>query len=129
MIEYQDLIGIPFKDGGRDTHGMDCWGVVKTLLERQGYRHIPDYCISAFETIAIQNELEQKRHIWRKLAFPVPGCVILLANGCTPLANHVGIVVDKRRFIHSYIRAGVCLSLLSRWKSHIIGYYLPPEVL
>lgn len=129
MIEYQDLIGIPFKDGGRDTNGLDCWGLVKILLERQGYCHIPDYCISAFELDAIQNELEQKRHVWRKLESPVPGCVVLLANGCTPSANHVGMVVDERRFIHSYVKTGVCLSLLARWKSHIIGYYLPPEVL
>ena len=33
---YDDLIGVPFVDGGRDKNGLDCWGLVKEAFRRQG---------------------------------------------------------------------------------------------
>ena len=127
-MEYLDLIGVPFQDGGRDKNGLDCWGLVMLLLKRQGYDGICDYDISASCLSDIHDAMERQRRTWRKLEAPVPGCVILLANGCTARANHVGIVVDESHFIHSYAKTGVCLSTLRRWQAHILGYYLPPEV-
>ena len=127
-MQYTDLIGVPFKDGGRNKNGLDCWGLVKILLERQCYKYIQDYYISAFNIKDIHDELETNRHTWRKIEKPEVGCVVLLANGCTAAANHVGIVVDDSRFIHAYARTGVCVSALKRWQAHIRGYYLPPEV-
>ena len=127
-MEYQDLIGIPFKDGGRDLDGLDCWGLAKIMLERQGYDDVPNYAISAYDIPSISNTIQSESHdAWRRINKPESGCVVLLANGCTPKANHVGIVIDDDRFIHSYCRTGVCISRLSRWRSHILGYYLPPE--
>jgi len=37
MFNYDDLIGIPFVDGGRDITGLDCWGLALELFKRQGY--------------------------------------------------------------------------------------------
>lgn len=127
-MEYKDLIGIPFKDGGRDLNGLDCWGMVRILLLRQGYKNIDDYDISAFNIRDINNELELNRHTWRKIDLPQAGCVVLLANGCSAMANHVGIMVDGQRFIHAYAMTGVCISKIARWRAHILGFYLPPEV-
>ncbi len=124
---YEDLIGIPFKDGGRGKDGIDCWGLVMLLLKRQGYRNIRNYDISAFSMREINDEIEKERNSWRKISNPRYGCVVLIANGCTSDANHVGIVVDNNKFIHCYAYSGVCLSSLKRWRGHILGYYLPPE--
>jgi cell wall-associated NlpC family hydrolase len=126
-MKYDDLIGIPFVDGGRDKNGYDCFGLVLELLERQGY-DIQDYDISAFDLISINGELTKQQEKWTKLDNPITGCVILLANGCTADANHIGIVIDDYNFIHSYAYSGVCISKIKRWKSHILGYYLPPKI-
>ena len=49
---YEDLIGVPFVDGGRDTNGMDCWGLVRECFKRQGIV-VKDYGISAAEELKI----------------------------------------------------------------------------
>ena len=49
---YEDLIGVPFMDGGRDKNGMDCWGLVREYFKRQGIV-VKDYGISAAEELKI----------------------------------------------------------------------------
>lgn len=126
-MKYDDLIGIPFADGGRDKNGYDCWGLVAELLNRQEY-DIQDYNISAFDLKSVNEKLTEQKEQWIKLEKPEIGCVILIANGCTADANHVGIVIDGYNFIHSYAYSGVCISKIKSWKSHILGYYLPPKI-
>ena len=38
MINFTDLIGVPFVNRGRDaTYGLDCYGLVKEVYKRYGY--------------------------------------------------------------------------------------------
>ena len=37
----KDLIGIPYKDHGRDFSGMDCYGIAIEVLKRFG-KNLPD---------------------------------------------------------------------------------------
>ena len=42
MLKYDDLIGIPYVDYGRDPHkGLDCWGLAMELYRRRGIQ-LPD---------------------------------------------------------------------------------------
>lgn len=129
IFNYTDLIGIPFKDGGRDKNGVDCWGLAKLCFKRQNIK-VKDFDISCFNNIRISNELELNKPYWDKLEKPVFGCLVVCNIGCNNSywANHVGIFVDNQKMLHSYNGVGVCLSSIKRWKNHVIGYYLPQEV-
>ena len=36
MIKYDDLLAVPYKDNGRNTSGMDCYGLVIECCKRAG---------------------------------------------------------------------------------------------
>lgn len=126
---YDDLIGIPFVDGGRTKDGLDCWGLAMILLRRQGYL-VEDYPIGAtdVEKIAAALKDESKRGEYRKLDGPEPGCIVLLRLSMDVWANHVGIYLGGEKFIHAYVKTGVVIDRLRHWQSRIVGYYLPGDV-
>lgn len=125
-FKYDDLIGISFKDGGRDKSGLDCWGLAKECFKRQRIT-VQDYDISAMATASIDRELQSNQTTWHEIDSPAIGCLVLINISCQGFANHVGIYVGAGKFIHAYAHTGVCLSTIRRWRSHIKGYYLPPE--
>lgn len=122
---YDDLIGIPFVDGGRDPEsGLDCWGLVKEAFRRQGCE-VPDYHISAIEAADIAGTMKRQEDDWIRLDKPRVGCLVLLRLTPGLWANHVGIYAGDGRFLHAYLPTGVCVDRLRRWQSRIVGYYSP----
>lgn len=123
-MEYEDLIGIPFVDGGRDLDGLDCWGLVRELYRRQGI-DVPDYHISAMAPSHIAGQMSHDKTGWNRVEKPKVGTMVLLRLSPEVWANHVGICIGDGRFIHAYRSTGVCIDRLRRWKSRIVGYYEP----
>lgn len=122
---YEDLVGSPFVDGGRDAKGgLDCWGLCLEAFKRQG-TVVKDYHIAAVNAAEIADEMQKEEPSWVKLEEPVVGClvVIKLTPGCW--ANHAGIYVGGGRFLHAYSPTGACIDRLKRWKSRIVGFYRP----
>ncbi len=66
-MEFNDLIGVPFVDGGRspDT-GLDCWGLALEIYRRAGVA-LPDFKISAMDAATINAELSANEGKWKKL--------------------------------------------------------------
>lgn len=124
MIEVEDLVGIPFVDGGRGAAGYDCWGLAMEIFRRRGIE-LPDYPVSAMAVDAIAGELAANEHSWIKLPEAEVGCLVVLRFACGNWANHVGVYIGEGKFIHAYIKTGVCIDRLSRWKSRIAGFYKP----
>lgn len=126
MMRYDDLVGVPFVDGGRTRDGLDCWGLAMILLKRQGYS-VSDYpiCATAVQEIAEALKDGSECGSYEHLDSPEYGCIVLLRLSMDVWANHVGICIGHGRFIHAYSKTGVCIDRLSRWKSRIVGYYRP----
>ncbi len=77
-MKYEDLIGTPFIDGGRDKGaGLDCWGLAREMFHRQGI-DVPDYRISAMRTAEIAREMTAEEMDWERLDAPEEGCLVLL---------------------------------------------------
>ncbi|WP_196600025.1 C40 family peptidase [Pectinatus frisingensis] len=123
-MQYDDLIGIPFKDGGRDKTGLDCWGLAKEIYKRRGIE-LPEFNISAMATDRITNALTENKPLWRKLNKPEPSALVVIKLVCGGWADHVGVCIDNNKFIHAYCRTGVVIDRLSKWQSHIAGFYVP----
>ncbi len=124
VFRYDDLVGVPYADGGRDRSGYDCWGLARELFHRQGYE-LPLYPIDPHDTEQIDRMTRKTFAGWEKLEKPEAGCLVLLRLSMGGWANHVGICIENRRFIHAYSGAGVCIDRLSHWRSRIAGFYMP----
>lgn len=124
-FQYDDLIGIPFMDGGRKKQdGLDCWGLAMICFKRQGVE-LPDYPIGAMETREIAGMMAGEESKWEKLAEPLPGCLVVIRLDTDVWANHVGVYVGGGRFIHAYSGTGSCLDRVRHWRSRIVGFYQP----
>ncbi|WP_196603425.1 C40 family peptidase [Pectinatus haikarae] len=123
-MQYDDLIGIPFEDGGRDKTGLDCWGLAKEIYYRKGI-DLPEFNISAMATKRITDALTKNKPLWRKLNKPEEYALVVIKLVCGGWADHVGVCIDNNKFIHAYRRTGVVIDRLPKWQSHIAGFYIP----
>ena len=124
-MEYEDLVGTPFVDGGRSKDiGLDCWGLAREMFRRQGI-DVPDYHISAMRTAEIAQEMTAEEMDWESLREPQEGCLVLLRLDPNVWANHVGIYLGEGKFIHAYSATGTSIGRLARWRSRVVGFYRP----
>lgn len=121
-----DLIGIPFVDGGRDTAGLDCFGLAMEVFRRYGIE-LPDYRIPAFDSNAIFSQYQAVKSNYIEVSgeLPIP-CLIFLRFNST-VGNHVGVFLGNGKFIHARQKTGVCIERLDHpaYRHCIIGFYTP----
>lgn len=97
-----ELIGVPWRSGGRDpATGLDCWGVVRACVPV-----VPDYATSPDDTLAVARAwIEGRRDTrWRELLEPRDGCIVSM--GPRGRATHAG-VWWKGRIVHATREQGV----------------------
>ncbi|MCM0760660.1 C40 family peptidase [Sporomusa sphaeroides DSM 2875] len=121
---FEDLLGLPFVDGGRGPDKYDCWGLACEVYRRHGIE-LPDYRISAYDTRKIGQQITNSLpdYIEVKYPLPVPCLMAIRVNGS--YASHVGVYVGNGQFIHAYQPTGVVIDRIKRWQSSIVGFYVP----
>ncbi|HML32910.1 C40 family peptidase [Sporomusa sphaeroides] len=122
----EDLIGLPFIDGGRNpTVGLDCWGLSTEVFRRYGII-LPDYKISCEDASRIHSEVNEQRSWWRRCEgdIPVPALVVIRF---TVYCDHTGVYIGQGRFIHTRKRIGVNIDRIDNpaWANRIEGFYVP----
>lgn len=125
-MDFRDLVGIPFMNGGRDPKvGLDCWGLLMVAAGRFGF-HVPDYKISCFASDEIGEAVAQaKQKQWTVADSFSPG--VLLSFRIDPkrpqAEQHFGIVVSQTHFLHTLVRTGSLMSDFHDlyWKSKLTG--------
>lgn len=122
MIIVKDLVGIPYKDHGRDSSGMDCYGIVIEVLRRIGI-NVPDvfYRDTNIDTNKITMEILEKGIPNTKLDNPEEGAVVEILVMGQP--SHVGVCLGDGTFIHALKKIGVVIEPLSRYRHKIKGFY------
>jgi cell wall-associated NlpC family hydrolase len=126
MPLYNDLIGRPFKDGGRGPE-YDCWGLVREVYLRNGVV-LPDFAHSALDIISVGAEIEKQRHMprWESILAPAKLCIVLIRFN-SPITNHCGVYLGKDKFIHAREKVGVNIDRTTApsWAHRIEGFYVP----
>lgn len=131
MIDYSDLIGVPFANRGRDIKtGVDCYGLVTEVYKRFGY-NIPEYYADYDDMDAVNNLITSKTAIksnWERVTdndLPIP-CLLAIRFGVPAgYVNHTGVYIGNGKFIHIRSNTGVCVDRVDApsWKRMIVGCY------
>lgn len=115
-------VGLPYKLGGRDRSGIDCWGLVRLIHKEQMGIDLPAFA----DVISLEDQAEtisREKEGWSPVIIEQTGDVVLfniLGN-----ATHVGIVTRPGFFIHAFENQDVRVERLdsAKWKKRIAGIY------
>ncbi len=122
---WNDYVGIPYRQHGRNRAGADCWGLVRLVYAEQFDHDLPSfseaYADSADERIV--ELLAKHREGWDKVDDPQPGDVVLF-KVIGQLA-HVGIAAAPGTFLHAREGHAATIERLESgsWKHRIEGFY------
>lgn len=130
MVEYADLIGIPFLEFGRSRAGMDCWAVVLELYRRAGITLKDPFAqqtrinVKAIQGASVERWIAEQFNTWERVPVPDVGDVLAFRD-VDGAAVHVGVMVEPGKFIHALRRAGIVIGKLDRapWDTSLIGAY------
>lgn len=132
MSLINKFIGIPFKDGGRDFNGCDCWGLAKLYYKEILNYELPEYGIQALDFAKISEKMNSERvsERWIILDKPVNNCIALLRLGNSKDINHAAIYLEDGRLLQAYDKTGShCVKADSPlWKRLIKFYVLPSDL-
>lgn len=96
-------IGIPYVQGGRDSTGLDCWGLVRLVYKEVFGMDLPLYPgITAKGLLYITSTIEEeaKEGEWDEVAFPFEGSAVAMSQ--RKAIHHVGVFTtsDGGKIIH-----------------------------
>jgi cell wall-associated NlpC family hydrolase len=122
----EKYLGIPYRHRGRSLVGLDCWGFLKLVYADLGVRLFDIEDLEYSKVWGLEGKDYFKAHYfhdWFEVKEPKVLDGVLFVNS-RRIANHAGIVLSNRRFIHC-CRQGVIISRLEDpvWTARIEGFY------
>ena len=125
-FEYADLVGKPFRDGGRGPDAYDCWGLAKEVFTRAGWRNLPDYPISCYDAANISRQIDEERPQWIRLDAPEAPCLIAIRFNTVRLVNHCAVYIGNGKMLHIREKTAAVIERIDSimWRRRIEGYYI-----
>ena len=122
-----DYVGIPWRSGGRDRDAVDCYGLVRMVMEERGGVRLPLFdTVSATDLMRAYDEIEADTRNWRRVEFGAerPFDVLQVRRvfkhdgRFVSRAVHIGIVVGGGKVLHAEgdSAAGVVLADLDHMR-------------
>lgn len=126
-----DYIGIPFKSGGRDRRGLDCYGLVRLVLAEQYGCQLPlldgkyDNALNLYDTSPLF--FQQLPILTEKITGPQERALALMEMRQLPC--HLGLFCGGGCILHSRSGAGVVAERIDsrRLPGRISGWYRVSE--
>ncbi len=124
-MNYSKYIGLPYVDNGRDTTGVDCWGLARLFYKGELNIDLPSYVesYSGGSDPQIVEAVSIYKDNWQLESKGNPGDLCLFNILGEP--THVGIYIGDNKFLHC--RQGqdsVVESLTNpKWKNRFVGFY------
>lgn len=127
MINIDDLLGVPYKKGGRSYSGMDCIGLVIEVERRFGHE-IPD--IDEYRKIGALNQFQSltestaaELNLLEVVDTPKTEGDILLFENNLGVLHHIGVYMGSGKFIHCN-RYGVHIENINQFNDKIGRCYV-----
>lgn len=117
---------IPWKTGGRDKRGADCWGFIRLVALEVFGKNMP-LLDEDYESIDNRKLLEdlifQNSRYFKRVEQPEPGDVLLFK--IIGHNSHVGIMLNNNDFAHMWHGTGVCVERFTgpQWLNRLQGFY------
>lgn len=109
MIEINDLLGVPYRDHGRDKSGFDCYGLAIEVERRLGYKL--DDVVYNNHDLTLSDEYAPTLNV-RPIEKPCTGALIEMQYGDE---LHIGVCLNEHEFIHM-TRAGCRINHIGTYK-------------
>lgn len=128
-IDFTDLIGKPYKAGGRGPANYDCWGICIAAAARAGIE-LPDIDVPAGDELRGKIISDQKQSNFRRLDAAGPFSIALfrIIDDDGQIKWHIGLVLENcRSFLHTTGKMGANISSLTDpvWRLFLEGFYEP----
>jgi cell wall-associated NlpC family hydrolase len=124
-VKYKDLLGVPFKMGGRDlSKGLDCYGLCMEIAFRAD-SPIHEFHHGIEDLVDRDGAIADGKTHFKQVDKPEPYCIVTFKIH-PPFVTHMGIVLpDCKRFIHILEKKSVSIAKLSDkiWTRKLDGFY------
>lgn len=99
MKNYTAYLSIPFKEGGRDYNGCDCYGLYLLIQKEQFWKSLKDFaydCIGYKRQIDLIESNIDTQH--RRVDTPIEGAGIV-SDGGSHISTYIGegLIIDIKR--------------------------------
>ena len=124
-MKWDDLLDVPFKWGGRDMNGMDCYGIVAECCRRAG-TPVRDPFRELTGSIPMEEAMRIRRESTNlaEVAGPAAGRVVYAELGGR---SHVGYIVERGRVLHAIEGGKPRVTALLCFRNPIFYEVLPLE--
>lgn len=129
MLDVSKYIQIPYKSGGRDFDGCDCYGLVRLVLEKEFEKVLPDYSQeydNANNVKVTAPIIKKYKPLLTGKKKESPDIGDLAVFNYRGLPSHIGIYVGEGRILHilSNSKYSVCEKLNSPYlRGRLEGFY------
>jgi cell wall-associated NlpC family hydrolase len=123
VLELHDLLTAEFEENGEGPN-YDCWNLCREVYRRVG-RILPRYS-DYIATVADRNNLISIIKEDDFIRIDKPEFLSIVTFQLRPrMITHMGVVIDKHRFIHVRKKCGVAIERLDtgQWSKRIEGFY------
>ena len=123
IMWFEDYVGIPFVDLGRDRSGIDCYGLIRLLYSERLSVEMPDYQyergadFSLFEMYRFFYKVELSEHTEYDILW------LRSPMGDGELLNHLGICVGSDYVLEACDKVGPVLHRFPHVRNVVAGAY------
>jgi hypothetical protein len=124
-MNFEKYIGIPYLEKGRDTAGLDCWGLVRLIYKEVYNIDLPSfqdsYVLEDDERIA--ELFAQYKEGWQPVETPVCGDLVLFR--ILGVTQHVGVMINNTQFVHVRQNSNSAVESVAnaKWAKRVVGFY------
>jgi hypothetical protein len=130
-MNYDNYIGLPYKENGRDDTGLDCWGLARKFYKQELGIELPSYAelYDGSYDPKLPQTVNYYKDSWTRVQSPQAGdlCVFNILGEPT----HIAVYIGNEKFLHSREGKDSVIERLDnpKWANRLEGYYRYTEKL